>query len=600
MIEQLAQELAGLSVSRIRQVVAKYNRTLKISGHSGLDKEALIGHILQKSNLDRPLMSKLLKETTFHKASSRSRKEPQIDLYSYIGERLKKQGFPKPKEEPKKQEEEPKKKIVPFKRPAPAPDTEPQSSPEPPRPRPAPVQGPRNLQRGFGIQRFETPDPVADTEPESAPEPPRRPEPTPVVAEDAVISVAPRATSTIEQATGLTREQFNALDPAEAFGRFLPLLAKKNLLGLKVASEDPETGTLVSKKTSKPLQVGGPEGRPVESAEIVIRNLENTVYTLETLQKFGRDTAYSPKKFIDSLKTALPVLKPETYASIEELAKIFPGEEFGHRGFLSSEFAQSIKSIKKGTLLWKDADYRPIAEKLADLLHYRFSAQRYNRYEDKTDYMLMLLKSRIGTPNDKADFSGAIRYLQRKIQQLTDYMKPAIEKINESTAKYMKSKNLLKEIEKYKNKDKIEAERIEKVAQEKEELRQERQRAMYREYKLLSVPDRSIDKNTHIIVYAKNPNDIVQAKPLRLINKQEGEVYKTYILFSLANGKNIEVSVPDRPNVLAYLPNLNARYASNKYDMAKFAEKNGNFGGMIKINDKVAKDGEETGIITLF
>tara|TARA_R110001632_G_scaffold191634_1_gene312456 strand:- start:282 stop:1613 length:1332 start_codon:yes stop_codon:yes gene_type:complete len=221
MIEQLAQELAGLSVSRIRQVVAKYNRHLKISGHSGLSKEALIGHILQKSNLDRPLMSKLLKETTFHKASSRSRKEPQIDLYSYIGERLKKEGFPKPQ--------------------APA---------------PAPVQGPRNLQRGFGIQRFETPDPVADTEPESAPEPTRRPEPTPVVAEDAVISVAPRAKSTIEQATGLTREQFNALDPAEAFGRFLPVMAKRNLLGLKVASEDPETGKLVSKKTSKFTPVG--------------------------------------------------------------------------------------------------------------------------------------------------------------------------------------------------------------------------------------------------------------------------------------------------------------------------------------------------------
>lgn len=587
MIEQLAEELAGLSVSRIRQVVAKYNRHLKISGHSGLSKEALIGHILQKTNLDRPLMSKLLKETTFHRASSRSRKEPQIDLFSYIGERLKKEGFEKPP---------PTKKI-----PLPAPDTEPQSSPEPPRPRPPPVQGPRNLQRGFGIERFEevSPDPVADTEPESAPEPARRPEPTPVVAEDAVISVAPRATSTIEQATGLTREQFNALDPAEAFGRFLPVLAKKNLLGLSVASEDPETGRLVSKKTSKPLQVGGPEGRPVESAEQVIRNLESTVYTLETLKNFGTPFQ-SPRVFIDSLKTALPVLKPETYASIEELAKIFPGEVASWGKEYSSEFGQSIKSIKKGTLLWKDADYRPIAEKLADLLHYRFSAQRYNRYEDKTDYMLNLLKSRIGTPNDKADFSGAIRYLQRYIKHLTDYMKPAIEKINESTAKYMKSKNLLKEIEKYKNKDKIEAERIEKVAQEKEELRQERQRDMYREYKLLSVPDRSIDKNTHIIVYAKNPNDIVQAKPLRLINKKEGEVYKTYILFSLANGKNIEVSVPDRPNVLAYLPNLNARYASNKYDMAKFAEKNGNFGGMIKINDKVAKDGEETGIITLF
>jgi len=240
MIEQLAQELAGLSVSRIRQVVAKYNKHLKISGHSGLDKEALIGHILQKSNLDRPLMSKLLKETTFHKASSRSRKEPQIDLYSYIGERLKKEGFPKPQA------------------PAPAPVQGPRNLQrgfgiqrfE------NPVQGPRNLQRGFGIQRFETPDPVADTEPESAPEPPRRPEPTPVVAEDAVISVAPRATSTIEQATGLTREQFNALDPAEAFGRFLPVLAKKNLLGLSVASEDPETGRLVSKKTSKPQPVG--------------------------------------------------------------------------------------------------------------------------------------------------------------------------------------------------------------------------------------------------------------------------------------------------------------------------------------------------------
>ena len=434
MIEQLAQELAGLSVSRIRQVVAKYNRHLKISGHSGLDKEALIGHILQKSNLDRPLMSRLLKETTFHKASSRSRKEPQIDLYSYIGERLKKQGFPKPQ----------------APTPAPAPVQGPRNLQrgfgiqrfE------SPVQGPRNLQRGFGIQRFETPDPVADTEPEGSAEPPRRPEPTPVVAEDAVISVAPRATSTIEQATGLTREQFNALDPAEAFGRFLPMLAKRNLLGLKVASEDPESGRLVSKKTSKPLQVGGPEGNPVGSAEQVIKNLENTVYTLETLQKFGRDTAYAPKKFIDSLKTALPVLKPETYASIEELAKIFPGEEMGKRGFLSREFAQSIKSIKKGTLNWKEADYRPIAFKLAVLLNYSFSAQRYNRYEDKTDFMLKMFKSRIGSPNDKADVIGAIRYLQRYIQHLTDKMKPAIEKINENTAKYMKRIKKLKNIKK--------------------------------------------------------------------------------------------------------------------------------------------------------
>lgn len=296
MIEQLAQELAGLSVSRIRQVVAKYNRHLKISGHSGLSKEALIGHILQKTNLDRPLMSKLLKETTFHKASSRSRKEPQIDLYSYIGERLKKEGFPKPP---------PTKKI-----PLPAPDTEPQSSPEPPRPRPAPVQGPRNLQRGFGIERYEevSPDPVADTEPESAPEPARRPEPTPVVAEDAVISVAPRATSTIEQSTGLTREQFNALDPAEAFGRFLPMMAKRNLLGLKVASEDPETGRLVSKKSSKFTPVGNriiidisklfkfPKSRKsakdlaimiLNPTKEEIKNVKYTKFTYDTDVEFG-------------------------------------------------------------------------------------------------------------------------------------------------------------------------------------------------------------------------------------------------------------------------------------------------------------------------
>ena len=321
MIEQLAQELAGLSVSRIKQIVAKYNKHLKISGHSKLDKEALIGHILQKSNLDRPLMSRLLKETTFHKASSRSRKEPQIDLYKYIGEKLKKQGFPKPKPEPKK--EEPKKEIVfpKFKRPAPARDTEPKPSPEPPRPRPAPVQGPRNLQRGFGIQRFETPEPEGELDPEDVyfdyyidgqrlgldndgdvmvdaeddgdPEDgetffnmkntsnlsgrfarirdiiledmPNIEQKNPRLAQEIkanlpatqqVASVAPRGSSTIEQATGLTREQFNALDPATAFGRFLPMLAKRNLLGLKVSSEDPGTGALVSKKSSKFTPVG--------------------------------------------------------------------------------------------------------------------------------------------------------------------------------------------------------------------------------------------------------------------------------------------------------------------------------------------------------
>jgi hypothetical protein len=251
MIEQLAQELAGLSVSRIRQVVAKYNRHLKISGHSGLSKEALIGHILQKTNLDRPLMSKLIKETTFHKASSRSRKEPQIDLYSYIGERLKKKGFPKPP---------PSKKI-----PLPAPDTEPPSSPEPPRP---------------------------------------RPEPTPVVAEDAVISVAPRATSTIEQSTGLTREQFNALDPAEAFGRFLPLLAKRNLLGLNVASEDPETKRLVSKKSSlfTPVGIGidfsklfkfsNSKKNGIKLAETILRPSKEQIKNLE-VSKFGNLSVFN-------------------------------------------------------------------------------------------------------------------------------------------------------------------------------------------------------------------------------------------------------------------------------------------------------------------
>ena len=321
MIEQLAQELAGLSVSRIRQVVAKYNRHLKISGHSGLSKEALIGHILQKTNLDRPLMSKLLKETTFHKASSRSRKEPQIDLYSYIGERLKKQGFPKPP---------PSKKI-----PLPAPDTEPQSSPEPPRPRPAPVQGPRNLQRGFGIERYEevSPDPVADTEPESAPEPARRPEPTPVVAEDAVISVAPRATSTIEQQTGLTREQFNALDPAEAFGRFLPIMAKRNILGLKVASEDPETGRLVSKKTSKFTPVGNritidisklfkfPKSRKsAKDLAIMIMNptkeeIKNVKYTKFT---YDTDVIFEDKEF---RQRRVRMNIPEIHRTVKELTE---------------------------------------------------------------------------------------------------------------------------------------------------------------------------------------------------------------------------------------------------------------------------------------
>lgn len=207
-IYDLANELAGLSLSRLRQVIAKYNNRLKISGHSGLGKEELIGHVLQKTNLDRNLMSKLIKEATFHKASARSRKEPPVNLFDYITERMKKEGFPKP---------------------APAPAK-------------APVQ----------VEKI-SPDPAPETEPESAPEPVRRPEPIEVVAEQAV---APRAVSTIEQATGLTREQFNALDPAEAFGRFLPVIAKRNLLGVNIATEDPKTGRLVSKKSALHTPVG--------------------------------------------------------------------------------------------------------------------------------------------------------------------------------------------------------------------------------------------------------------------------------------------------------------------------------------------------------
>lgn len=338
-IYDLANELAGLSLTRIRKVVAKYNAKLKISGHSKLGKDELIGHILQKSNLDRTLMSRLIKEITLQKASARSNKEPTVNLFDYITERMKKEGFPKPTQAPA----------------------------------PAPVeQGPRNLVRGFNIPRYQevSPDPAPDTEPEGSAEPVRRPE-TPTPEEDIAIpvpidgvmyyldnlgdiinengdvvgnvkgegreaysirnehiqkiqrtfpqlaedisglpvgggGVAPRAVSNIQELTGLTREQFNALDPVEAFGRFLPLLARKNVMNVPIASEDPETGRLKQIKTRYPTErIGSVNSffndqtpqQMLDQVEDVVKKLGPERYAELFLRKDNDDGSIQPRLF---------------------------------------------------------------------------------------------------------------------------------------------------------------------------------------------------------------------------------------------------------------------------------------------------------------
>ena len=376
----------------------------------------------------------------------------------------------------------------------------------------------------------------------------------------------------------------------------MPLLAKKNILGLKVASEDPETGRLVSKKTSKPLQVGGPEGRPEESAKIVIDNLEKTIDTLETLKLFGSDGVQSPPAFIKYLKQALPVLSPETYASIEELAKIFPGEKASWGKVYSPEFGESIKSIKKGQLLYKEGDLRWIAQDLTDKLGYRFSAKTYNKYKDKFKYMSYILNTRTGTQSDIGKLTEGIRFLKQKTQGYLDYMEPAIKKINENTAKLMKSKKLQERIKKFKNKDKIEAERIKKKKEEEEERRKQRESEMLKSYeKMLTETDWSGEKNTYVLVDAKSPDNIVEAKPVRFIYKKTDEGRFNYMVFELANGKIKEVMVPDdRFDPFYHLPELPFRITyPSRFDLSKIANDEP-YEGLIRIKKKTADWAEET------
>ena len=102
----LKDSLSKLSLSRIRQLVAKYNKHLKITGHSKLGKNELISHILKKSNLNLQLINRLTNEALLHgRAQSREPKKRQAveepaksntNLFSTIGNLLLKQGFPMP------------------------------------------------------------------------------------------------------------------------------------------------------------------------------------------------------------------------------------------------------------------------------------------------------------------------------------------------------------------------------------------------------------------------------------------------------------------------------------------------------------------------